>query len=169
MEIDTRIIAALLCVAGKKDARYYLNGVRFEGDTAIATDGHVLLAIESAHNAAEPFTVPREACEWAVKQKRATVEIFRDRIEAGGQVYAFSEVDGNYPQWRAILPAPKGALEAANFAAPLLKALADAAVKLGANRTPSVCVEPRGERAAPVTIQAPDGMRCYGAIMPQRR
>lgn len=169
MKIDTRVIAALLCVAGKKDIRYYLNGVRFEGNTAIATGGHVLLAIEAGHNTIEPFTVPREACEWAVKQKRATVELFRDRIEAGGQVYAFSELGGNYPQWRAILPESNGVLAVANFAAPLLKALADAAMKLGANRLPSVCVEPRGAFAAPVTIQAPDGMRCYGAIMPQRR
>lgn len=113
--IKTNDLKALLLCAGKKDVRYYLNGVHFEssanGIIAVATDGHRLLAVNLPGQQPEGVKalIPRALIEAAVKTKAPVIDI---KIEGGnvtlasaGQNVSGSIGEGVYPDYRRVIPA----------------------------------------------------------------
>lgn len=74
LTIPTAILAAVAPFMGKKDVRFYLNCAMVEsaagGLRAVATDGHALAVCDSpGAGPAERLLIPRDAVEWALKQK----------------------------------------------------------------------------------------------------
>jgi DNA polymerase-3 subunit beta len=101
MEIKTEHLKAALLAAGKKDIRYYLNGVHVNAKHIVATDGYRMNII--AHGGEwphEPVTIPREAVEMAVKLKLKTVDVTPEAI---GPI-AFKPLDGKFPDYLRVMP-----------------------------------------------------------------
>lgn len=102
MRIDTKILKAILLAAGKKDTRYYLNGIHVNERHIVATDGHRLHAYahgqEWSHGAAK---IPREAVEMALKAKTVDIEITDVSIGA----VSYKPLDGTYPDYMRVIPA----------------------------------------------------------------
>ena len=112
--IKTNELKALLLCAGKKDIRYYLNGVHFEssanGMIAAATDGHRLLCINlPIENApGSQNLIPRALIEAAVKTKSVYIEITIEggnvTLASAGQSISGSITDGVFPDYRRVIP-----------------------------------------------------------------
>jgi DNA polymerase-3 subunit beta len=114
MLINVTTLKALLLFAGKKDIRYYLNGVHFErsatGTVAVATNGHCLAVARLDRDAAEPasFTVPREHLDNVVKGAKGGVDIVQvdaaqcTLISSNGRI-TVPLLDGKFPDWRRVV------------------------------------------------------------------
>lgn len=102
MLINTKILKAVLLAAGKKDTRYYLNGVHVNARHIVATDGHRMHAYvhgqEWAHGA---VTIPREAIEAALRVRTVDVEITPTQVG----VVVYKPLDGRFPDYMRVIPA----------------------------------------------------------------
>lgn len=146
--IDPAILAAVAPFMGKKDVRFYLNGIHLEfneqGTTAIATDGEAL-AVCRDETAATPervsFTVDRDTVLAVLKMiQPATARLlFIEHSDDSPGFVTFKTpagsltrplVDGRYPDWRRVIPpgAVSGDEPAVN--PELLKRFIDAAAAL---------------------------------------
>ena len=117
--LHSAVFAAAMHIAGKKDVRFYLNGMLIEpgadGAVCVATDGHRLLVIRTnvPWNLGK-IIVPRDACEIIAKMKGdvdfSAVGVGargpRFKADRGGQAIEFAAVDANYPDWRAVVSKP---------------------------------------------------------------
>lgn len=125
-EVEITLPAAtlkgLLCIAGKTERRFYLNGVYFDpAGYAVATDGAAMLAVRlTAPFDGAGFVVPRAAIETALKGLGAklvatsNVEVTRGRLTFIGGTADFTPVDAQYPAWQRVIPSsPSG--EVAHF------------------------------------------------------
>lgn len=116
MHIFTDHLKALLIVAAKKDySRQYLCGIHVEpaAGIAVATDGHILLAVKITLDKSErvgpSFIVPREAAELAVKATRLQSHELHPEINGGRYQFmpagvSFTPIDGTFPDWRRVIP-----------------------------------------------------------------
>lgn len=100
-------LKALLMIAGKKDVRYYLNGVYIDHKKrlAIATDSHALLFIklEPDDIAESSVIISRNAVENAVKIKNGQMCIGpHGHIDLG--CMRSKPVDGRYPDVLRVVP-----------------------------------------------------------------
>lgn len=112
MQIKTAHLKALLLAAGKKDLRYYLNGVHVNDKHLVATDGARMHVIAHGGDWPHgPVTVPRDAVELAVKSKTAEVTLTPDAIGA----IAYKPVDGKYPDYTRVIPAPTGVVSGEQY------------------------------------------------------
>jgi DNA polymerase-3 subunit beta len=112
--IKTNELKALLICAGKKDIRYYLNGVYFEssqnGLIAVATDGHRLLAINlpNEHHEGVCALIPRALIEIAIKTKMPEINISIDGVNvtlsSAGQSTSGGLTEGKFPDYRRVIP-----------------------------------------------------------------
>jgi DNA polymerase III sliding clamp (beta) subunit (PCNA family) len=125
-EIDLRAIKACSFAMSSEETRYYLKGVCLEitaahGVVAIATDGHRLIAMQSApgnggvvpgFNMPEhlEIIIPADTVKRIKINKRYSDGILRQvsdtqwQIEHDGQIWAFTPIDGAFPAWRRVLP-----------------------------------------------------------------
>lgn len=114
--IPSDLIAAALHVAGKRDVRFYLNGVLIEphadGAILVATDGHRMLIVRTRlpWGLGKVF-VPRDACELIAKMKGDVGfsdigDARRFKADRGGQAIEFAAVGANYPDWRVAVSKP---------------------------------------------------------------
>ena len=100
MQILTNHLKAVLLAAGKKDIRYYLNGVHVNKHHLVGTDGHRMHVVcHGGDWPHDPVTVPREACELAVKGKTTTLEITPMAI---GPI-SYEPVGGTYPDYTRVM------------------------------------------------------------------
>lgn len=110
--IRIAVLKAALLHAGKKDVRYYLNGVLIDRQTGhvVATDGHRMLVAKLADGAWEKgdsYIVPRETLEAAVKlhAKYETIEILDvDTANLTVGHIPCKAIDGRFPEWRRVVP-----------------------------------------------------------------
>ena len=123
--IKTNELKALLLCAGKKDVRYYLNGVHFEssanGMIAAATDGHRLLCINLPIENAPGIKnlIPRALIEAAVKTKSVYIEITIEggnvTLASAGQSISGSITDGVFPDYRRVIPESVSGIQGNDF------------------------------------------------------
>lgn len=108
--IEKNTLKALLLFAGKKDIRYYLNGVIVDGKESklVASDGHRLITVKIDYKG-ESFIIPRELIENALKISnkhldRLDISFNTDskQVDIGG-LSGFA-VDGRILEWQAIIP-----------------------------------------------------------------
>ena len=193
-EIANDTIKALLLAAAKEDVRYYLNGVCIDvraGDAcAVATNGHILLAVPLAlaDDAGElvpgQYIIPREALEGIKpthKSLPVTIELLTpapapdpDRpggtlrksptatVFAGGAVAHTPLVDGRYPDWRRVVPRSVS-YEPGQYKADYVAAFGKMHKLLGGTESPAIAYI--GENgAARVLLPA----YAVGVLMPMR-
>ena len=108
---------AAVAIAQSFDAtRYYLNGVYLHGDTAVATDGHMLTkAIETDPELENPkdgaiFPVSKKAIT-AMKKNTAAKVTFEndvltvlDETESVLHLEPSKQIDGTFPDYNRVIP-----------------------------------------------------------------
>lgn len=114
VSIPMTILAAVAPFMAKKDVRFYLNGALLETTgaclRAVGTDGHAMAVADapSADTLPAPLILPRDAVEWALKQKADAVKLTEAdgmyRLAAGGSSIEVKPIDGRYPDYRAVFP-----------------------------------------------------------------
>lgn len=127
--LHSAIFAAAMHVAGKKDVRYYLNGMLIEphanGAVCVAADGHRLLVIRTnVPWSLGSVIVPRTACEHIAKIK-GPVQFEGDGEQfaavSGSARYGFTPIDGRFPDWRTVFPHGRNELQATGLDPALLE------------------------------------------------
>jgi DNA polymerase-3 subunit beta len=193
-EIPNDTIKALLLAAAKADVRYYLNGVcidvRAADAVAVATNGHILLAVPLAlaDDAGElvpgQYILPREALEGIKpthKSLPVTIEVLTpaptpdpDRpgvtlrksptatVFAGGAVAHTPLVDGRYPDWRRVVPL-EVSYEPGQYKADYVAAFGKMHKLLGGKESPALAHN--GEHGAARVLLPADAV---GVLMPMR-
>lgn len=110
--IPTNVLKAMLTHAGKKDIRYYLNGVFVDRTSGhvVATDGHRMLIVKldvGAWEAGKSYIMPRDALAAALKLNSGLPDILIDDSAAPALVVGgvnCTAIDGRYPEWRRVVP-----------------------------------------------------------------
>ena len=133
MQILTSHLKAVLLAAGKKDIHYLLNGVHVNKHHLVGTDGHRMhIVCHGGDWPHDPVTIPRDACELAIKGKTTTLEITPTAIG----IISYQPTGGAYPDYTRLL-ARSGALHGGVEQGDLLTCVqpgylkdADAAIKL---------------------------------------
>lgn len=108
--VPTKYLKAALLAAGKKDIRYYLNGVLIEcmptETRCVATDGTIACALTTPAENIMPceFIVPRDVVESAIKVKRehTTFEPQGEGKWVMNGTHLFTQVDGKFPDYRRV-------------------------------------------------------------------
>ena len=114
VSIPLTILAAVAPFMAKKDIRFYLNGALLETTgaclRAVGTYGHAIAVADapSADTLPAPLILPRDAVEWALKQKADAATLTEAdrmyRLAAGGTSIEVKPIDGRYPDYRAVFP-----------------------------------------------------------------
>jgi DNA polymerase III subunit beta len=124
IHIQAKHLIASLGLAAKGDIRYYLNGVFFEcwpNETRlVATDGHAMGIFrdeqDNVFDGATPtvkFILPRQAIE-SLKLTKSETQKYTLTIELDGRAgtiianntrIMFETVDGQFPDYRRVVPA----------------------------------------------------------------
>jgi DNA polymerase-3 subunit beta len=175
---------AMLLIAGKKDVRYYLNGVSLEWNhektRAIGCDGCALGVVSQFIEGNEgegSIILPRDVIERLPKRPKndAIVSITctgvgdskKWAIVTGGVVINFTPCDAQYPDWRRITHGLKTSGEAAGFNVDYLVAFEKAGVIMGGGKLrvgSRLRLHHNGRDGALVTL---DGLPDFaGVVMP---
>ena len=105
MQILTSHLKAVLLAASKKDIRYYLNGVHVTKHHLVGTDGHRMhIVCHGGDWPHDPVTIPRDACELAVKGKTTTLELTPTAVGA----ISYPPVKGRYPDYTHVMLSSNG-------------------------------------------------------------
>jgi DNA polymerase-3 subunit beta len=112
--VSQSTLDAMLLLAGKKDIRYYLNGLNIEWNSeitrVIACDGHKLGIYQAAapdNRGAGSITIPRDAIESL--PKKCNVLTFSQitethwQIDTGTAIIKFAPCDSKYPDFRRVV------------------------------------------------------------------
>jgi DNA polymerase-3 subunit beta len=112
--VSQSTLDAMLLLAGKKDIRYYLNGLNIEWNSeitrVIACDGHKLGIYQAAapdNRGAGSITIPRDAIESL--PKKCSVLTFSQitethwQIDTGTAIIKFVPCDSKYPDFRRVV------------------------------------------------------------------
>lgn len=102
MQIESKLLKAVLLAAGKKDIRYCLNGICVNAKHIVATDGkrmHVAAHMQDDWEGAQ-IVIPRESVELALKMKTPSVTITQSAING----IPFTPLDGRYPDYTRVMP-----------------------------------------------------------------
>ena len=164
MQILTSHLKAVLLAAGKKDIRYYLNGVHVNKHHLVGTDGYRMHVVchggDWPHG---PVTIPRDACELAIKGKAASLELTPTTI---GPI-SYQPTGGTFPDYTRLM-AGSSALHGGVEQGDLLTCIqleylkdADAAIKL-------VAGTPRNSLARIGTAWIWSNPALQVVVMPQR-
>jgi DNA polymerase-3 subunit beta len=187
IHVKQSTLDAMLLIAGKKDIRYYLNGVYLEWNNvltrAVGCDGHKLAVLNETQNdnqGAGSVIIPRDVIERLPKRPKndAIVSITctgvddskRWAIVAGGVSINFAPYDDKYPDWRRVTHGLKTSGDAAGFNLDYLLSFEKAGVILGGGKLRAggsrVRVHHNGAQGAIVTLDGIDGFA--GVVMPLR-
>lgn len=105
-----RAIGFVMPCVSYEETRYYLNGVHFDGDQAVATDGRRMaihpLGFEAG--ALDKAILPNAACKALLKLPPVR-SVTRDgtrtlRFSMDGVTMVAKLMDGTYPEWRRVVP-----------------------------------------------------------------
>jgi len=162
VQIDAKTLAAVAVAQSTEATRYYLNGVCFDGEDAVATDGHMLTvaldAVEIERQDGEdesPILPVSSKAVTALKRRDAThaifdgstLSVYSERSEGPFYLEPSAPIDGTFPDWRRVVPeVPNDATCSGMFGDALLSRVASTAKILGAGK--SVGVELQGVDAS---------------------
>jgi DNA polymerase-3 subunit beta len=183
INVKQSTLDAMLLIAGKKDIRYYLNGVYLEWDhertRAVGCDGHKLAVhyqFIEGNAGAGSIIIPRDVIERLPKRSSVAYEIQIIQNQAGawaihaaGVSVSFTPCDATYPDWRRVSHGIKTSGEAAGFDIDYLVAFEKAGAILGGGKCRignRLRIHHNGAQGAIVTLDGIEGFA--GVIMPLR-
>lgn len=185
--IDIRALKAAAIVSSKEETRYYLKGVCLQHDNDgliyVATDGHRLVATRHmwddgvAPAQFDTVIIPSSLIKMIkVNRKIDRAEMTLEKMEGTrgrmirisycGVQYAEAEIDGSFPNWRAVLPRENNH-EYAVYNADYIASFKDVIKAMGGSCEP--VISHNGGNPAFVSFGALDtGLEAFGVIMPMR-
>ncbi len=180
VKIPFKYIEAAMLIAPKQDVRYYLNGVFFDEECIVVTDGHRLLKIKHSADISEPFIVPCEALDTlrkqlTKKQRESDVrlpavdtllEISDKYLECAGKVAKWQPVDGTFPEYQRVVPSTNETKLHHCFNWNYMADFQKMNAIFGGGNGSGVSLYTNGERGAKVEFKADD--KALGVIMPIR-
>ena len=167
----------LACVAlhqSNEQTRYYLCGVYFEGNIAVATDGHILGAATDENSEVDApgiYPVSKKAIT-AMKHRQAeTVEIgggmlsVRDEQGEARYIEPCQPIDGTFPDWRSVIPSEIGEGTTAGFSHITMRKVCE--VRKTLNGMDSFCITGQ-DATAPHFVTYTGVKEVFTVIMPER-
>ena len=143
IKFDATKLAAVAIAQSNEETRYYLKGVYFEGDIAVATDGNILTAsqdTESVNDAPGIYPISKKA-HAAMKKRGALCVVIQDDVltvlddqERTTHMEPCKPIDGTFPDWKRLIPKEIGAPNEAAFSAIVMGKLVSTAVTLSGNK-----------------------------------
>ena len=155
-----KLLSAIALFAGKKDIRYYLNGVHFElldGVLRIvATNGHFAATAVLARNIDGPnfkATLATEHIVTLCKNKNG-IDLNIEPSSIGLTIFNFGytramAVEGKYPEWHRVVTESNSPEKIGYYDATLLATIAKASIVSGFNKNGFYSLSQRGTNAAP--------------------
>jgi DNA polymerase III sliding clamp (beta) subunit (PCNA family) len=201
LKIDAEDLARIVPFCAEQDVRYYLNGVSVEphedGAILVATDGHMLAAIQSPDSFVETAAIlavdrrfkqeirkaglkrgAQAFVELASPESYPEIRIMGGSRQGGGGVAYVSPkrpalIDGKYPEWRKIIPKDEDLEDGltGSFNANYLdKVMQAASLASRGMRYNGVRIQHNKNAAAtaPLVIRAGEGHSLLMLIMPMR-
>ena len=182
LQLTVEQVKALLVIAPKTEIRYFLCGVLLEvrDDRAVlvASDGHRMLVLrpDERINGDDVrdgrWIIPRDLLANVKVKKGGTLilsldqfgdTVARARIRAGGTESASPTIDGNYPDWRRVVPSSTSG-DWAHYDPAYVGDFGTVAEYLSGNRG-NARIHHNGTQSAPVTLGVENAL---GVIMPLR-
>ena len=126
IKYNAKLVAAVALAQSNEQTRYYLCGVYFEGEHAIATDGHKLTVSHDPDAIVETsgiYPITKKAIAAMKKADIVTIDNGILQVLANEQVTYMEpciEVDGTFPDWRKVIPKEIGNATHAAFAPEVL-------------------------------------------------
>lgn len=178
IQFDFRALKAAAFCASSEETRYYLKGLfaEYKGGELIcvATDGHRLIAIHPENNGPAPHSpefgiiIPLDVI---ARLKLSRHHSMGDLVcEAGqwalhydGLKIGFAPIDGEFPDWRRVVPRETNGTPG-QFNAAYLNDFAKASKVLGGDAKPVVAYN--GEGPALITFHS--DIEAFGVLMPFR-
>ena len=120
--IQKNVLQAMSNLSGKKDVRYYLNGVCVIANDQmvryVATDGHIMGIYQHERNAEHDnglgsLIVPNEVIAKLEKNVDLILEQINGQWVVGSQL--FTPIDGKFPDYQRVLPRGNISNEVAQF------------------------------------------------------
>ena len=169
LTIKAGVLSALTNLSGKKDIRYYLNGVLVEVKDntlrLVATDGHVMGIYQQEleePSEAMRLVIPNEVI--AKLDKKTTNVLICDQDQWRADNINFAPIDGQYPDYMRVLPA-KISGEVAQFNPDFIARFAKVAKALSSKFAVPIIAH-NGTSGALVDIGMP--LNFVGIMMPIR-
>jgi hypothetical protein len=172
MLIPTDLLKAALFCASNEESRYYLRGVYIStSGHMVTTDGHRLFCAKLAEAAPADVIIPLDTVKAALKlapKKAAMIELNGNTL--GGVV--FTPVDGTFPDWRRVIPAPEGyqsgnMSEPAHFNPDYIYDLGQMSRALGSKTGTSFKIH-AWDMGSPHGVTFANRADCFAVIMPMR-
>lgn len=169
IEIKSGALNAMLNLSGKKDIRYYLNGVLIQVHEnrlrLVATDGHVMgiYQDEIASDDSFQIVIPNEII--SKLDKKQTNVLSRDGDQWRIDNISFAPIDGQYPDYMRVLPREPLTKEIAQFNPDFIVRFHKVAKGFGF-KAGLLGITHNGQNAALVDIGMP--LNFVGIMMPLR-
>ena len=183
IKYNASTLAAVALAISTEETRYYLNGVMFDGQKAVATDGHLMtVAVDNTERTKDnptdaPAIMPiSKKAITAMKGKKAEFVEFKDGTltvwdEFNNKLYMepSEAIDGTFPNWEQVMPSTDDSqVSHGAFGADLLITVANSAKILG-NGSGALAVQLRGEDAtSPHYVKYGNLENVYSVLMPRR-
>jgi DNA polymerase III subunit beta len=180
--INQKHLKAVSYFQAHNDIRIYLNGVLAEFSPCetrlIATNGHVLAAYRTAAENTETgsIIIPAETIKTMLQWKHRNLANIRIdnrgdefRAELGENVAVFKPIDGEFPNYRQVLPKNTVTGEACQINPNLLALFARAGEAMG-TKSSRVMVGYNGDRhgGGPCLVEVNGNPDFIGVVMPMR-
>ena len=175
-------LTAVLAAASADTTRYNLNGVRFEAERMVATDGHRLHMVDGEKTImGDPVTIAYESCKRIVKAMgpNDTAEIVKaSELEGSAVIQVSSGVEltceviaGVFPDYSKVVPQKSDTKRRLIVNARYLKELCEAAIKaegMGKNSKSPILLELPDDELSPIRIDGQCEHTFTAVLMPQR-
>lgn len=178
LKFNATKLAAVAVAQSTEETRYYLCGVYFTENKAVATDGHVLtVATNDPENNTDDsgiFPVSKKAIT-AMKNKKAdhvvfdgdTLKVFEKINPTPFYMEPCAEIDAKYPDYTRIIPEPESDHSNAGFSCTILARLADTG-KILSNGS-ATAISMRGDdKSAPHIVTYHCNPDVFSVAMPMR-
>lgn len=186
-------LIAVLKVASRNSARRNINGVRFERDRIVATNGFVLVQIKAPEERRSeidaPFTIDREQLERIIKvmgkdtvaRVAASPDPFSPPVSRvitiDGTTFAVTQSDVEYAAYKKVVPKAFDSKITLRLNAQYLRDACDVAIKTGARRVGrgpdgAALVEIRIiDELSPISLKTVsiDGGEVFSVVMPLQK
>ena len=169
IEIKSGVLNAMLNLSGKKDIRYYLNGVMIEAHEnrlrLVATDGHVMGIYQDEIESNDSFRIVIPNDIISKLDKKQTNVLSRDGDQWRIDNISFAPIDGQYPDYMRVLPREPLTKEMAQFNPDFITRFHKVAKGFGF-KAGLLGITHNGQNAALVDIGMP--LNFVGIMMPMR-
>lgn len=135
IEYNAKKLAAVAFAMSTEKSRYYLCGVYFNGQLAVATDGHLMtVAHDDKQDNIEGIYPISKKAHTAMQNQKAERVVIQDAIltvyddqDVALHMEPCAHIDGTFPDWRRVCPSNKGFGTSASFShLPMAKVTATA-------------------------------------------